>query len=435
LNLNSFFFKKGFEYENNLNLSNTRHFLINSLDISKLKSQSNKGFKFYGGDWRISETYDEMVKKGVGIERMGILRLDVDNLGKIFKEGFGRNATFARIVQLSSMLDFFFFHHINKIKEFSWDPKEELSEKLDEYEFKVKDLVEIVYSGGDDVASLFLQPKALLISSAFPFYINELFLPKPLNYFFAKNLKYDLNKKLKKLKFFSLNIVKKILNNEDLDLSLIDNKYFLDGCWRTIQNNSSEDKIYSTMEVPHIVTDRISYGTQIFYQTEVFFNSNAGLFFIADVKDELIQKFEAILNFLGDEGLGADKTIGKGLFEAEEIPDFNLNFNETENKSNFYYSLSLYSPTKEEFEKIASDESYYDFIIRAGLVSNKTLSRKNLRMFIEGSVLKFKECLKPYGEIKKVLNKEDYANYLDYDIYRSGQALFLPMKGVENENS
>jgi CRISPR-associated protein Csm4 len=100
---------------------------------------------------------------------------------------------------------------------------------------------------------------------------------------------------------------------------------------------------------------------------------NAGLFFIADVKDELIQKFEAILNFLGDEGLGADKTIGKGLFEAEEIPDFNLNFNETENKSNFYYSLSLYSPTKEEFEKIAPDESYYDFIIRDGLVSNKTL--------------------------------------------------------------
>lgn len=151
LKLNSFSFKKGYEYENLFNSSNPRMFLINSLDINKLKGKANKGFKFLGGDWRFGDTYEELTQKGEGIERLGVLRLDVDNLGKIFKDGFEANATFGRIVQLSSMLDFFFSHYINKLKEFSWDPKSGLSDNYKKFKFKIRDLIEIVYSGGDDV--------------------------------------------------------------------------------------------------------------------------------------------------------------------------------------------------------------------------------------------------------------------------------------------
>jgi CRISPR-associated protein Csm1 len=151
LKLNSFSFKKGYEYENIFNSSNPRMFLINSLDINKLKGKANKGFKFLGGDWRFGDTYEELTQKGEGIERLGVLRLDVDNLGKIFKDGFEANATFGRIVQLSSMLDFFFSHYINKLKEFSWDPKSGLSDNYKKFKFKIRDLIEIVYSGGDDV--------------------------------------------------------------------------------------------------------------------------------------------------------------------------------------------------------------------------------------------------------------------------------------------
>jgi len=151
LGLNSFKITKELEYKNNLGSKEPRQFLINSLKISELKGDANKGFKFYGGDWRFGDTYEEVVKKGVGISRLGVLRLDVDNLGKIFKEGFGKHATFGRVVQLSSMLDFFFSHYINKLKNYYWDPKEGLSENYSEYKYKVRELIEIVYSGGDDV--------------------------------------------------------------------------------------------------------------------------------------------------------------------------------------------------------------------------------------------------------------------------------------------
>ncbi|MGB9665663.1 MAG: type III-A CRISPR-associated protein Cas10/Csm1 [Ignavibacteria bacterium] len=151
LELNSFLLSKDLNYENKLNAKYPRQFLINSLRITDLKGNANKGFKFYGGDWRFGDTYEEVIKKGVGIERLGVLRLDVDNLGKIFKDGFGKYATFGRVVQLSSMLDFFFSHYLNKLKFFSWDPQKGLSQNFDEYEFKVRELIEIVYSGGDDV--------------------------------------------------------------------------------------------------------------------------------------------------------------------------------------------------------------------------------------------------------------------------------------------
>ncbi len=151
LGLNSFSIIKERTYENKFNAKEPRQFLINSLKIGELQGGANKGFKFYGGDWRFGDTYEEVVKKGEGIPRLGVLRLDVDNLGLIFKDGFGKHATFGRVVQLSSMLDFFFSHYLNKLKNFSWDPIEGLSEKLNKFENKVKDLIEIVYSGGDDV--------------------------------------------------------------------------------------------------------------------------------------------------------------------------------------------------------------------------------------------------------------------------------------------
>ena len=285
---------------------------------------------------------------------------------------------------------------------------------------------------GDEVALKLLEPKAVILSSAFPFYKNELFLPKPLH-FFPKDLKeYEMIKVFKKVKFISMDLLLKILKNEKINEEYFNRDYIIDGCWRMIKNEKDkdqEDKIYKEREIPHIVMDRVTNQTQIFYKTEVYFHKNAGLYFIAEVKDELIKKFETVLRFLGDEGIGADRTIGKGLFEVEEVQNFNIDLNQ---QTDYYYSLSLYSPTKEEFDQIDPKKSFYDFIIRGGWVFNNTLNRKSLRMFVEGSVLKITNKQKPVGCLYKVLEQKNYENDLMYDIYRSGQALFLPIAGGLN---
>jgi len=132
----------------------TRKFHINEFELSGNDQNTISGYKFYGGNWKF-DSYSEVIKKGVGIERLGVLRLDVDNLGKIFKEGFAHNATFSRIVQLSSMLDYFFSHYLNKLSVLYWTPTEGIIDKneisTNEKPRMVRELIEIVYSGGDDV--------------------------------------------------------------------------------------------------------------------------------------------------------------------------------------------------------------------------------------------------------------------------------------------
>lgn len=151
MDLNSFEILDTNEFENKYNARVVRHFLLNDTELKNLKGDTEKCFKFYGGDWRMPDTYEDVIKNGDGIPRLGVLRLDVDNLGLIFKDGLGTKATFGRVVQLSSMLDFFFSHYLNKLKHFSWDPKVGLSEDYKTFNYKVRELIEIVYSGGDDV--------------------------------------------------------------------------------------------------------------------------------------------------------------------------------------------------------------------------------------------------------------------------------------------
>lgn len=102
------------------------------------------GFTFYGGSdlprTKNEEAlyFDEMAgEESVNFKRLGILRMDVDRLGLIFKEGFGDNRrTFSRYSTLSRSLDFFFKGYLNTI----WQEDEFL-----------KTNTFILYAGGDDL--------------------------------------------------------------------------------------------------------------------------------------------------------------------------------------------------------------------------------------------------------------------------------------------
>lgn len=93
--------------------------------------------EFYGGnetDKRKIPTFEDMCENN-NFSRMGVLRMDVDNLGHIFQQGIAPSrATLSRFAALSRSFDFFFSGYLNTI----WretDPEKSF----------------IVYSGGDDV--------------------------------------------------------------------------------------------------------------------------------------------------------------------------------------------------------------------------------------------------------------------------------------------
>lgn len=92
---------------------------------------------FYGGNSFENQTFSDMCDKGsdAAFERLGVLRMDVDNLGSLFQQGICREKSIlARYSSLSRSLDYFFSGYINTIQQ------------------QIAPLTSfIIYSGGDDL--------------------------------------------------------------------------------------------------------------------------------------------------------------------------------------------------------------------------------------------------------------------------------------------
>lgn len=111
---------------------------INNTDFLATQLKGNGcsyGFQFYGGNKQAQKdgrdkTFEELADKSY----LGVLRMDVDNLGSIFIKGLpDKDKSFSAYSTLSFMLDYFFSGYLNTIRE------------------KYEDDVNILYSGGDDV--------------------------------------------------------------------------------------------------------------------------------------------------------------------------------------------------------------------------------------------------------------------------------------------
>ncbi len=70
-----------------------------------------------------------------GIKRLGILRMDVDNLGQLFQNGFGEQATLSRIAALSFAVSLYFDGWVSRLVE----------------DAQIGGRIYTIYSGGDDL--------------------------------------------------------------------------------------------------------------------------------------------------------------------------------------------------------------------------------------------------------------------------------------------
>ncbi|MFQ6118437.1 MAG: type III-A CRISPR-associated protein Cas10/Csm1 [Methanosarcinales archaeon] len=124
------------------------------LDLKNLKEKPTKnskisfGFKFLANKTpRYLKDFEDFAREGTGIKKWAILRLDVDDLGIIFREGLKKEGTagmpISRLSALSSKLSLFFNGWIHRT--------------LEKY-----DNIYLIYSGGDDlfiVGSWHLMPE------------------------------------------------------------------------------------------------------------------------------------------------------------------------------------------------------------------------------------------------------------------------------------
>jgi len=113
-------------------------------------------FRYFGGSTVAMKNREPMnftdianPENNNGFSKLGFLRMDVDNLGKLFIEGFrewdensrtmiSRNASFSAYACFSGLLDLFFSGYINTIRESS----------------KYNNSINVIYSGGDDLFAI-----------------------------------------------------------------------------------------------------------------------------------------------------------------------------------------------------------------------------------------------------------------------------------------
>lgn len=138
---------------------------MNHTSFETLKKQSGEfglGYTFYGGNLSPKfngneATFEEIVGSKEGeFNRLGVLRMDMDNLGALFQDGFNENTRhFAAYSTLSFRLDLFFAGFINALRNSN----------------TYKDRIKIIYSGGDDVFAVGRWDKCI----NFAYDLNEAF--------------------------------------------------------------------------------------------------------------------------------------------------------------------------------------------------------------------------------------------------------------------
>lgn len=269
------------------------------------------------------------------------------------------------------------------------------------------------------------------LSSAFPFYNNMLFFPKPFNVKLKESdvTKSTERKKSKKVTYLEFELLKEVVKGSELKLSdvgIIQKNFACKD-----KANAEDIMIFKKFTTAHNTLERFTDASQnVFESTEIIFNNDpdnnveCGLFFLAEFESEEVEKkFEAVLSLLGDEGIGADRTLGKGLFTYKssnfELPNVN--------NGNAYFSLSLYLPQKNELSEINFEKSYYEIITRGGWVTVPGYNAKyknNIKMFTEGSVFSTKN--KPCGNFVDLSDK-DFDDFEDINIWRNGLFFGFPI--------
>lgn len=271
---------------------------------------------------------------------------------------------------------------------------------------------------------------SFVVSSAFP-YINDcLFLPKPQGKIPIKvhgKEEHEYRKKLKKIKFIECSLWQELLSGKTLEVCSTQ----LQGDYLFPLNETDFAKPMQSQVNQRVFVPRDNSNTQPFFFDWTYFRENAGLFFLVKAEDDIIEELKSLLEMLGETGIGTDKNVGGGKFEVEKS---NIRVDIPE-KPNASLLLSTYIPTEEELPKLQLPDSKYELIRRDGYLAGSSetdfrhLRKKAVYMFSVGSVFKTTDDIQ--GKIVDL--KPDWNDPRMHPIYRSGKPFVVPVNLMENE--
>lgn len=280
---------------------------------------------------------------------------------------------------------------------------------------------------GFDADSIMDSFQKIRISSAYPFYRDTHFFPKP----FTRipplgNMESDpgAGKKLKKIQYLSQDLFEQVLQGIDTPINE-----------DVISGNGKYAGIQVVQSFIKHLHERVQIETQDGYESTPFtmqniaFHPEGGLHFMISCTDEgLPDWFLLSLKLLSDNGIGGDRNVGYGSF-MYSAPEF-IQFSST-STSSYFVSLApvfpdnhiigaLIKPDAHTAWKMKMSEGYISSPADSHLLGKR---RKAYMQLMEGAVIK--SDILPDGLIRDV---SPDVTHNSHPVWRDGRGFWLPIK-------
>lgn len=170
--------------------------------------------------------------------------------------------------------------------------------------------------------------------------------------------------------------------------------------WRDEETDAI--RLWAVGDVPRVTVDRRASASAVYQAGRVWLQPGGGLWLLARWREDWQERGELALQVLGDAGIGGERSVGHGQFHLHgphvlsDLPDPTL--------GGRFLTLSLYYPTEAELaDVLQGDGINYRLRMRRGWMSSpdwtkidedesfsgSALRRKAVRMFAEGSILRW----------------------------------------------
>lgn len=273
---------------------------------------------------------------------------------------------------------------------------------------------------------------AMSLSSAFPFWDEEYFFPKPmvrLPFKIKDKSEERQGKSFKKIRYIGKSWFEKVLNGEEVMIDA--ERHLAEAAFLSDHRLQTVFKADVTQRVT-IPSDYVKAPTP-FYTERLHFGELAGLYVLVEWLDTGAKDlFQRAFRMLGDLGIGTDRSVGNGFFE----PSFNVLELHTPADATHQCALGLYLPKENELTNDDLDNSSWGFTKRGGYIAGApdpehiTLRKRSVYMFEEGSVFPNKPLTGKRVDLKPAWQG------LDYPVWREGRPIFVPIqpKNDRDEN-
>ncbi len=280
-----------------------------------------------------------------------------------------------------------------------------------------------------------------LLTSTFPYAGKVRFFPVPLAALRGEPKEADVRPKdLKKVRFVSEGVYRRLLKGETLaDVSnetiqlhgksvwaLKDEKDGLPKQYdeRTRQPLKLEEhRFWTVAKRPRVAVGRAPNNSNLFHVGAVHFAEDCGLWFGVQwlTEDAAVRSlFAALLEDLGDAGLGAERTSGYG--QAEIKADALLKLPDPAS-GGAWTTLSRYLPAEDEIAALQSPEAAYQVTRLGGWMDRRGLRRRAVTLLGEGAVLGPLDKSAPWGsavDVRPQPGENGGFDKIDHPVWRLG---------------